>query len=150
MNKNTDEISALTTGRPSRKGRVKISSTVVAVARTLANRDYRSAELAFELKLPDDEFWRVREWCRRGLPHTRDATGHLLVNGHIFNTWVTAQSRRRNRRQLPTGHMWCLTCGAPQLATDVVDLLIKHRMTRIGTCPCGHRMSQWVSGREVV
>lgn len=132
-----------------RKGRVKLSPTVSAIARTLMNRDYRSSELAFELKLAKGEYWRVREWCRRGLPHGYDDTGHLLINGLAFRDWVIGQSRQgRPHRPLAPGQMYCFACGAPQtpVRSEIVDA--GHRMMKRGICPHGHPMTQWISRRR--
>jgi hypothetical protein len=147
----TQDISAViskATLRASRKGRVKLNPAIGAVAQYLMDRNYRSAELAFELKLPAREFWRVREWCRRGLPHTHDATGHLLVNGHVFRDWVLSQSKRaRPKQTLAPGQMWCFGCGQSRTPLQVEIVTTGHRPMKRGLCPQGHTMTQWITRR---
>ena len=133
-----------------RHRRIAFGPTILRLAPLLANRDYRSRELALELRMEKKEVLRVREWCRYGLPHTRDATGHLLINGHAFANWVRGRSGRRARRTLPPGHMWCPGCNQPQ-PFEIHSSIISHdtgRPRRVALCPRGHSMSQWISRRD--
>ena len=133
-----------------RHRRIAFGPTILRLAPLLANRDYRSRELALELRLPRGGALKVREWCRYGLPHTHDATGHLLVNGQTFAAWVRDRNGQRPRQPLPPGHMWCPGCHCPQPfdAESVTTDMSGRRPHRTATCPHGHRMSQWVSRRN--
>lgn len=134
--------------RPSRKGHVRLSPVVIARAKYLLPTDYRSSQLATELGLDRRETWRVREWCRRGLPHRHDATGHVVINGAAFVQWAHSIGTRHKPQRMPDGHMWCCACNCPQPAADVRIVRSPGRARKIATCPRGHTMSQWVSSRS--
>lgn len=127
------------------KRRMRISPAVRARAKYLLPADYRTAQLASELGLDREETWRLREWCRRGLPHQHDETGHVIINGAAFNAWVEATCARPKREPLLAGQMWCCACRCPQPAAHVRVVRSSDRARKVATCPLGHRMSQWIS-----
>ena len=131
-----------------RKGRVKMTQTILTRAQTLQDFAYRSADLAAELGLHNTEIWRVREWCRRGLPHQHNPTGHVLINGRVFLGWAESMVKPRVRKKLPPGHMWCPGCNAPQPMQNPSFDTVHGRLRRTAQCPHGHSMSQWYSRRH--
>ena len=135
--------------RPTTKGRVQLSQTIIVRAAFLLPITYRSTQLATQLGLAKKDCWRVREWARRGMPHHHDTTGHLMIDGVAFARWVAELTRKRPRRKLPLGHMWCPGCNSPQLPQQAKIEIMSGRRTRTAVCPRGHRMSQWVSRRAI-
>jgi len=139
-----------------RRRRIKLNATVLRLAPLLANRDYRTRELVIDLRMEEDKkaVLRIREWCRCGLSHRHDATGHVLINGHDFAAWVREHNgragRSRLRHALPPGHMWCPGYNQPQPfdASSVSTDRSYGRVRRVALCPKGHRMSQWTPGRS--
>jgi hypothetical protein len=131
------------------KRRIGVSPTVRARAKYLLPAEYHTAQLATELGLDRREAWRIREWCRRGLSHRHDETGHVLINGDNVKAWVETTCTRRKRELLPEGQMWCCACRCPRLATRVRIVRTANRARKVATCPLGHPMSQWVSSREL-
>ena len=127
------------------KGRVRLSPALLARAKFILPADYRTAQLATELGLDRREVWRIREWCRRGLPHGHDATGHVVINGADFIQWIEGNRTRHKHQPMPDGHMWCCACRCPQPAAHVRVVRSSDRARKIATCPLGHQMSQWIS-----
>ena len=134
--------------RPSRKGRVRLSSVVIARSKYLLPTDYKSSQLVTELGIDKREAWRVREWCRRGLPHRHDTTGHIVINGTEFMQWAGSTITHRRHERMPIGYMWCCACNSPQLASEFRIERSSGRARKIAMCSCGHAMSQWVSNKR--
>lgn len=132
-----------------RKGRVKLNQIIIVRVQSLQDFAYRSADLAAELGLHKQQTWRIREWCRRGLPHQHNPTGHVLINGREFLNWAESMAKPRVQVALPPDHMSCPGCNAPQPMSNVSIDTVHGRLRRTAQCPHGHTMSQWYSRRRV-
>ena len=65
--------------------KLHLPHAVIVKAPGLLPMLYRLGELAEELEISPRV---VREWMDKGLPYTRDAHGHLWINGQQFAEWV--------------------------------------------------------------
>jgi hypothetical protein len=68
---------------------------------------YKPSELEEEVGLPARS---IREWLDLGLPHERDAQGHIWINGEAFSKWVETIRTRKRGHTLSEDQAYCLKC----------------------------------------
>jgi hypothetical protein len=68
---------------------------------------YKTGELAEELAIAPRT---IREWVRKGMPHQRDARGHIWINGTEFARWVEIQRSLKRGPDLEADEAYCLRC----------------------------------------
>jgi hypothetical protein len=66
---------------PSISRPARISHAVIVKAPGLLPMLYSPSELEEELGVPART---IRDWLKSGLPHERDAGGHIWINGQAF------------------------------------------------------------------
>ena len=121
------------------EGRTQFGRTMITKLDRLLWMRYTTAELADELGITGQT---VRNYCKRGAPHERDASGRIWVVGTEFAEWVR-EAKEQARRPCGPGQAFCLRC---QAAVDIVDPVegpgLEGRVTVVtGTCPiCGARV----------
>lgn len=105
---------------------------------------YRPSEIAEEIGTTQDTVY--RSYLPAGLPHLRDADGHVWIHGPAFISWAraTISKKRSQRAGLPDGHAWCMKCN---LAVELLDPKIKtvNRYIELmqSACPnCGARINR--------
>lgn len=112
----------------------RFNQLIIMRSRHLLAMDYSVADLADTLGVNDRI---VRDWVQSDLPHTRDATGHLLIFGPSFASWVEENRAQRNTRkfQLSSGQGMCLRCKSVVVIADPMKIQTgAGRMLR-GYCP---------------
>lgn len=121
----------------------RLSHAVIVKAPGLLPMLYSPSELERELGVPART---IRDWLKSGLPHQRDETGHIWVNGEALAAWVKA-SREEARRTTPLadGQAFCVGCRAAVTILEPVRRRQGHRVLLSGTCPaCGRKINRGI------
>jgi hypothetical protein len=87
--------------------RPRLPHAIIVKAPSLLPMFYKLSELEQELGVPVRT---LQDWLAHGVPHHRDETGHLWINGRDMAAWVEQQ---RAARTLPTsavGQAYCFHC----------------------------------------
>lgn len=124
--------------------RGKLNRIQLAKLRKLYNMLYTPAELAADLGVTRRQFYRV--YIPLGCPHSKDATGHLWINGAEFCAWY---KRVYAKRPLQPGETFCLTCkGAVPLYNP--QSIEKGGMVYLQSiCPnCGRTLARFVENHR--
>jgi hypothetical protein len=113
----------------------RLPHTVVVRAPGLLPMLYSPNELAEELHVPVHI---VREWLNKGLPHRRDASRHVWLNGREVAAWVEVARQARPCQPLQPDEAFCVNCQRPvKLESPTRTPQGKH-LRLSGTCPeCG-------------
>lgn len=122
---------------------LKMPHSVIVRAPGLLPMLYTLTELGDELEI---SVRILREWQDRGLPHERDARGHIWIDGRRFAAWVQAMQQARLAKKLKEGQAYCLNCRRPVELKDPTSVSHGKQMLLSGVCPdCGssiHRGSR--------
>src|SRR5438067_685924 len=87
--------------------RPRLSHVVIVKAPSMLPMLYKPTELEQELGVPVRT---LQDWLEHGVPHHRDAAGHLWVNGRDLAAWVEEQRFRRHLPAPAVGQAYCLRC----------------------------------------
>lgn len=131
--------------------RVRIPHYAIVKAPGLLCMLYTVSELSTLLRVPDRT---LRDWLSMGAPHTRDARGHLWINGIEFATWIKSQRKPQRTRKLERNQAYCLRCNQVVEMIDPKVFRIKGKLVHVrGKCPVcgctinrGDRLAESVSG----
>src|SRR5436190_10603414 len=85
----------------------KMPHPVIVRAPGLLPMLYTLGELSQELATPVST---LKDWLDKGLPHQRDRTGHIWVNGPELRAWVESARRKSRGPCLRKGQAYCLKC----------------------------------------
>jgi hypothetical protein len=114
----------------------KFSHSVIVKSPGLLPMLYKVRELAQTVGVAERT---LRDWLADGLPHRRDAQGHLWIHGRQFAGWVQKNRKRRQGQKLEDNQAYCLRCkrAVELLNPETQWLCGKLTITR-GTCAsCG-------------
>ena len=118
------------------RGTIKLPHVVIVRAPGLLPMQYTLTELGDELEIPGRT---LREWLARGLPHTRDARGHIWIEGRQFAAWVRAVQQARLERKLGEGQAYCVKCRRPVELRNPTSVRRGKQFLLSGICPdCGN------------
>jgi hypothetical protein len=118
------------------RGTVKLPHVVIVRASGLLPMRYTLSELGDELQISGRT---LREWLDRGLPHTRDARGHIWIDGRQFAAWVQAVQQARLEKRLSEGQAYCVTCRRPVELSNPTSVRHGKQILLSGICPdCGN------------
>ncbi len=96
---------------------------------------YRPGELARAMGISP---FTLRGWTGRGMPHERDAQGHLWIDGRAFAAWVRAERRAVSGPKLAADEAFCFGCNRPTRLTDPVRHVHGRWIRLSGRCAvCG-------------
>lgn len=117
---------------------IKLPHSVIVKASGLLPMLYTVHELAKELDAVERT---LRDWLANGAPHSKDAKGHIWIQGTDFSKWV-AKTRRpiQKHRKMKDNEGYCMHC---RNTVEMLNIHTRHMrgkltMTR-GTCAhCGH------------
>ncbi|HSF83590.1 MAG TPA: MerR family transcriptional regulator [Anaerolineales bacterium] len=111
----------------------KLSHNVIVKAPGLLPMLYTVRELANELGMPERT---LRDWLKRGAPHSLDEQRRTWINGQEFAGWVVAQRRQHRRIPLSDDEGYCLRCNQAVKLRDPVVIPITAKLVHIrGICP---------------
>ena len=114
---------------------MRLDHLIIVRAPHLLNLDHSPQELADELGVAVRT---VRAWAQQGMPHTRDATQHLWINGRAFAQWVTQVRSVRPHVRMGPGEAFCLRCKRPVPLEHPRPVLLGGRAGLQSVCPtCG-------------
>jgi hypothetical protein len=113
-----------------------LTHTVIVKAPGLLPMLYSPPELEDELGVPART---LRDWLKWSLPHKRDETGHIWINGQEFAVWVKAiRTSPRRKVLLKEGHAFCLGCKAAVTMLEPKRRRHGNLVLLSGKCPtCG-------------
>ncbi len=80
----------------------------------LMDMQYKPSELAREIGVTADTV--TRSYIPAGLPVTKDATGHIWINGLVFAKWahdLNLERKKSKRAKLPDNQAYCFKCKKP-------------------------------------
>lgn len=120
----------------------KLSHRAITRVAGLLDMLYKPSELSAELGIPLRSF---QGWAKIGMPHQRDSSGHLWINGIEFGGWLVAKHTHRPRFQLAKDEAFCMRCRRRvKLLQPVVSY--RTRPPRLsGICPsCGGKVNRGV------
>ncbi|MBI5304882.1 MAG: hypothetical protein HY868_22300 [Chloroflexi bacterium] len=96
---------------------------------------YTPRELEDELGIPA---LTIREWIKQGMPHERDARGHLWINGVTFAGWVEQVQKTKSQITLAADEAYCLKCRQAVKLSDAQPSRLAKLTVLHGICPnCG-------------
>lgn len=100
---------------------------------------YKPSEIAEEIGVAQDTVY--RSYLPAGLPHVRDADGHVWIHGPAFVAWARETiSKKKNRRAaLPDDCAWCMKCNQPvTLVSPKIKSVNRYLELLQAKCPtCG-------------
>jgi hypothetical protein len=122
---------------------IKLPHAVIVKAPGLLSMLYSPSELEGELGVPART---IRDWLRWGLPHQRDETGHIWINGQEFAAWVKViRTAPRRTAPLKDGQAFCLACKAAVTMLDPRRRRNGNRVLLSGRCPtCGRTIHRGI------
>jgi len=105
---------------------------------------YRPSEIAEEIGVTQDTVY--RSYLPAGLPHIRDAEGHVWVHGPAFISWAreTITHKKKTRHGLPEGQAWCMKCNQPvELINPKIKTVNRYLELLQAACPhCGKKINR--------
>jgi hypothetical protein len=122
---------------------IKLPHAVIVKAPGLLPMLYSPSELEGELGVPART---IRDWLRWGVPHQRDETEHIWINGQEFAAWVKA-IRTAARRTVPLkdGQAFCVGCRAAVTVLEPQRRRNGNRVLLSGRCPtCGRTIHRGI------
>lgn len=122
---------------------IKITQAIIVKAPGLLPMLYSPPELEGELGVPART---LRDWLKWGLPHQRDETGHIWINGQDFAAWVNA-IRTAPKRTVPLkdGQAFCVGCRAAVIVLEPQRRRNGNRILLSGKCPtCGRTIHRGI------
>jgi hypothetical protein len=103
---------------------------------------YSPAELGTDSGVPVRT---LREWLQHDLPHRRDDTGHIWIDGIVFASWIRTK-RLDARRPLESNEAYCLRCRKPVILESTSQTQRGKQLLLQGTCPeCGSGINRGAS-----
>jgi len=79
----------------------------------------------------------LRDWLLHDLPHRRDQSGHIWIDGTQFASWVS-QKRKLSHRPMGSSEAYCLRCRKVVPLNNTSESSYGNRILLRGTCPsCG-------------
>jgi len=100
---------------------------------------YRPSEIAEEIGVAQDTVY--RSYLPAGLPHIRDAEGHVWIHGPAFISWAreTISHKKKTRHALPEKQAWCLKCNQPvELISPKIKIINRYIELLQAPCPLCH------------
>ena len=96
---------------------------------------YRLSELQAELGVPQRT---LEDWLGHGVPHHRDASGHVWVNGRDLAAWIAERRAAAKPPTLAAGQAYCLGCRRAVTPDNPVHRRHRSHTLLQGRCPhCG-------------
>jgi hypothetical protein len=128
------------------KTTVKLPHSVIVRAPGLMPMLYKPSELAEHLGILSRT---IRQWVSKGLPHQRDARGHLWINGEELARWVEVQRSLKRGPKLKADEAYCVRCRrAVKLIAPARNTNGKRTLLQ-GKCPqCGASVNKGVRDGE--
>jgi hypothetical protein len=116
--------------------RIHIPHYVIVKSPGLLRMLYTVRELSTLLRVPNRT---LRDWLKLGAPHSRDARGHLWINGLEFAGWIKGQRKPKRASKLKRNQAYCLRCNQIVKMVDPKIFRIKGKLVNVrGRCPvCG-------------
>lgn len=126
--------------------RPRLRHAVIVKAPSLLPMLYKLSELEQELDMPVRT---LRDWLAHGVPHHRDAGGHLWINGLDLAAWIEQQRSARHPPTLAEGQAYCLRCHKTiPLISPTTVRHFKHALLQ-GKCPhCGGKVNRGQHGGQ--
>jgi hypothetical protein len=124
--------------------RPRLTKQVRDRLRRLLDMEYRPSEIADVLEVHKDTV--LRGWVQAGLPHRRDDSGAVWINGVVLAAWLR-QLIRKSRVKLGPAEAYCLRCGrAVTVSPPIVRERVQHAVLVRGTCAqCSGAVDRFVS-----
>ena len=111
---------------------------------SLLNMLYKPSELAEEVGFSVRQVYRV--YIPLGLPHERDSSRHIWINGETFRGWIEQTYPKRKMRE---DESFCLTCKKP---VKIIKAAKKNKgeiTYFISTCTnCGRTLTRIIENRR--
>lgn len=105
---------------------------------------YKPGEIAEEIGVSPDTVY--RSYLPAGLPHLRDANGHIWIHGPAFIAWArqTITKKKNKRAGLPLDHAWCMKCDQPvALNSPKIKAVNRYLELLQAKCPnCGKTVNR--------
>jgi len=133
--------------------RIKLPSSVIVRAPGLLHMWYTSSELVTELSdlgTDDPEKLPLKHWIVLGLPHRRDARGHLWFDGHVVAQWIKQQRQKPTRQKIAADETYCFHCQAVRVFKEpIVHSQRGKQIIYRGVCiTCGHDVNKAAKAQE--
>lgn len=119
---------------------MRFTHNIIVRAPHLLNVNLSPHELADELGI---DARTVRDWVQQGMPHTRDATQHIWINGVEFAGWVSQVRSQRKRVRLGADEAYCMRCKRAVPLRNPRQVMIGQRPCLTSACPtCGKTINR--------
>ena len=130
-----------------------INKNIIKAGSGLLDVNYTVRQLSEKLSL-NPRYIRRALVQKRGAPHTKDETGHILINGKTFFNWakeiVANEEKQKNKNpKLKDDEFYCVKCRTKITGINVFKFNDGHNDFLKGICPfCGTRINKYLKGRN--